>query len=140
MRLSPAAPQGGAYALELEARSPMKSDAPPAVAGSPVWITSPPLAVPVGHLVEITGWARVDETPLGSADPLVIFDSIGGEASAVRLASAPSWTPFRMIRAAPDGAQCRLTIALGGVGKAQVDSLHYRFIPLVTLVPPTALR
>jgi hypothetical protein len=130
VRLSPSAPASGVYSLELEAKPKSESDAPPAVAGSPVWVTSPPLAVPAGHLVEISGWARVDETPIGSADPLVIFDSLGGEESAVRLSTAPSWTPFRLVRAASDGAECRLTIALGGVGQAQVDALRYRFIPL----------
>jgi hypothetical protein len=140
VRLSPLAPQAGAYSLELEAKSKVASTAPPSVPGAPVWITSPPLAVPPGHLVEITGWARVDEIPIGSADPLVIFDSIGGEESEVRVATAPSWTPFRMVRAAPAGAECRLTIALGGVGKAQVDSLRYRLIPLETPAPQTAAR
>jgi hypothetical protein len=130
VRLSPTAPRAGSFSLELEAMSKVESDAPPAVPGAPVWITSPPIAVPPGQLVEISGWARVDETPIGSADALVIFDSIGGEESAVRLATAPSWTPFRMVRAAPEGAECRLTIALGGIGRAHVDSLRYRFIPL----------
>jgi hypothetical protein len=130
VRLSPSAPAAGVYSLELEAKSQLDNEAPPALAAAPVWVTSPPLAVPAGHLVEITGWARVDEVPIGSADPLVIFDSVGGEESSVRLAAAPSWTPFRLVRAASDGAQCRLTIALGGVGKSQVDALRFRFVPL----------
>jgi hypothetical protein len=137
VRLSPSAPASGVYSLELEAKSKLDSVTPPAVAASPVWVTSPPLVVPAGHLLEITGWARVDEIPIGSADPLVIFDSMGGEESAVRLAAAPSWTPFRVVRATSDGAECRLTIALGGVGKAHVDALRYRFI-LLNPVPTAA--
>jgi hypothetical protein len=130
VRLSPTAPAVGAYSLELEARLTFESGVPPAVSGAPVWVTSPPLAIPSGQLVEITGWARVDEVPIGSADPLLIFDSIGGEESAVRLAEAPSWTPFRMVRATSEGGECRLTIALGGVGKAHIDGLRCRYIPL----------
>jgi hypothetical protein len=139
VRLSPTAPASGKFSLELEAKSKVAGFAPPAVPGSPVWITSPPLTVPPGHLVEIAGYARVDEIPIGSADPLEIFDSLGGEGSAVRLSVAPSWTSFHMVRAAPDGGECRLTIALGGVGKAHVDSLRYRFIPMgpsATAAPP----
>jgi hypothetical protein len=135
VRLSPDGPHSGAYCLELAASPGGESSGPPALATPPVWITSPPLVVPAGHLIEITGWARVSEAPLGSSDPLLIFDSIGGEESAVRIATAPSWKRFRLVRAAPAGAECRVTIALGGVGRAAVDSLEYRFIPLPAVGP-----
>ena len=125
--------------MELEVASETHGETPPLPA-TPVWVTSPPLQTPPGHLVEVTGLVRVPEAPLGVADPLVIFDSIGGEESAVRLYSAPSWTAFRMIRAAPTGVECRLTIALGGVGKAHIDSLRYRFIPLHSAASQTAAR
>ncbi len=130
VRLSPEGPYAGQYCLELAAVADHASASPPSLVTPPVWITSPPMSVPPGNLVEITGWARISETPLGSADPLLIFDSIGGEESAVRIATAPTWTRFRLVRAAPPGAELRVTIALGGVGRAAVDSLEYRFIPL----------
>jgi hypothetical protein len=137
IRLSAEAPHQGAYCLELA--TPLASDGvlPAVAAGPQAWVTSPPLAVPPGHLLEITGWVRVPE-PLGTVDPLIIFDSIGGEDSALRFDAAPSWTPFRMVRAVPPGAECRLTIALGAIGRAQVDSLQYRLITLrgATDVPP----
>jgi hypothetical protein len=82
--------------------------------------------------VEISGLARVSNVPIGSPDPLLIFDSIGGEESAVRISSAPSWTPFKMLRAATPGSELRVTVALGGVGRAQIDALSYRFIPQST--------
>jgi len=96
--------------------------------------TSPPLEIPAGQLLEITGVARVADLPLGSVDPLLAFDSLGGEESGIRIRISPSWTAFRLIRAGAPGSQCRLTIALGGAGRAQIDSLRYRLIPL----PPTA--
>jgi hypothetical protein len=129
VRLSPDGPHDGRFCLELEARLSPTSQSPAAFASPPVWITSPPLSVPAGHLVEITGWVRVPERPIGSADPALIFDSIGGEESALRIESGSSWTPFRLVRAAPPGATCRVTVALGGVGRAAVDSLQYRVIP-----------
>ncbi len=130
VRLSPEAPARGNHCLELDVRSAGSQSAPPSLPTPPVWVTSPLIAVPDGHLVEISGVARVGEAPLGSPDPLLIFDSVGGEESAIRVTSAPSWTPFRLIRVAPPGGELRVTIALGGIGRAQVDSLAFRFVPL----------
>jgi hypothetical protein len=130
VRLSPDGPHSGEYCLELEARSSTQVPSTPSLASPPVWVTSPPLIVPAGHVVEIRGWVRVANAPIGSADPLLIFDSIGGEESAVRVAASPSWRQFRLVRAAPAGTKCRVTIALGGVGRASIDSVEYRFVPL----------
>lgn len=96
VRLSPEAPGQGSYCLELQVQSEADGT-PPALAASPVWVTSPPLQTPPGHLIEISGLVRVAEAPLGLADPLVIFDSIGGEEGAIRIESSPAWRPFRMV-------------------------------------------
>jgi hypothetical protein len=130
VRLSPEAPGQGSYCLELQVQSETNGGTPPALPASPVWVTSPPLQTPPGHLIEISGMVRVAEEPLGVADPLVIFDSVGGEEGAIRIDSSPSWRPFRMLRVPTPGAEMRLTIALGGVGRAQVDGLAVRYIPL----------
>jgi len=116
--------------LELQVINESPGGTPPAIPQSPVWVTSPPLQTPPGHLVEISGQVRVAEAPLGLADPLVIFDSIGGEEGAIRVDSSPAWRPFRMVRVPTPGAELRLTIALGGVGRAQVDGIAVRYIPL----------
>ncbi|RIK83385.1 MAG: hypothetical protein DCC67_05970 [Planctomycetota bacterium] len=128
--LSSQAPAEGRYCLDLDVRQTTSAGSPPTLPTPPVWVTSPPVPVPPGHLVEISGVARVPDVPLGSPDGLLVFDSIGGEESAVRISLAPSWTPFRLIRAVPAGAELRLTVALGGVGRAQIDALAYRYIPL----------
>jgi hypothetical protein len=130
IRLSPEAPAGGGYCLELEARQTAAIDTPPAIATPPVWMTSPPVTVPAGHLIEVIGLVRISEAPIGSADPLLIFDSIGGEEAALRFDEARSWTPFRLVRAAGPATECRVTVALGGVGRAQIDGLRYRVVPL----------
>lgn len=137
IRLSPEVPQQGAYCLELAASPETEGKLPTVASGPRAWVTSPPIAVPPGCLLEVTGWARVPE-PLGSVDPLLVFDSIGGEESALRFDAAPSWTPFRFVRAVPPGTRCRLTIALGAAGRAQVDSLQYRFIELTPTVQQVA--
>lgn len=132
IRLSPEAPQQGAYCLELDSQAAEDGALPAVASGARAWVTSPPIAVPPGCLLEVTGWVRVP-SPLGTIDPLVIFDSIGGEESALRFDAAPQWTPFRLVRAVPPGAECRVTIALGAAGRAQVDSLQYRFIPILPM-------
>ena len=129
VRLSTEAPARGVSSIELEARPTTPGGPPPMASTTPVWITSPAMSTAPGHLVEISGLIRIPEIPLGSADPVLVFDSIGGEASALRIDEAPSWTPFRLVRAVPAGAECRVTIALGGAGRVQVDSLAYRLIP-----------
>jgi hypothetical protein len=138
VRLSPSGPHAGRFCLELDARGTHPGPLPPTLAGAPVWITSPPIAVQKGGLIEVVGWVRVDEPPMGSAEPVVIFDSLGGEESGVRIASAPLWTRFRLVRAAPPGGECRVTIALGGVGRVAVDSLGYRVLPLPRSGAPAA--
>jgi hypothetical protein len=130
VRLSPDNPHDGKYSLELTATAEEDVSAPPLLPTAPVWITSPPVPASAGQLVEITGWVRILETPLGAADPVLIFDSLGGEESALRITSAPLWQPFRLVRAVPPGAECRVTVALGGLGRVAVDDVGYRFLPL----------
>ena len=128
VRLSPDAPYRGAYCLELEAR-PADPDAPASVVpASPVWVTSPPVRVRAGDLIEITGQARVPEELLGTVDGLEILDTLGGPELAVHIPSSPSWRPFRMIRAATADADVTVTIALTGLGAAQVDDVALRTI------------
>jgi hypothetical protein len=129
VRLSPVAPAQGVYSLELQVESEIPGTLPP-LSAAPVWVTSPPLQTPPGHLIEITGQVRVPEPPLGVADPLLLFDSVGGEEGALRIESSPEWRPFRLIRAPSPGAELRLTVALGGIGRAQIDGLAVRFIPM----------
>ena len=130
VRLSPEAPGQGSFSLELQVSGETADGTPPPLPASPVWVTSPPLQTPAGHLIEISGLVRVPEAPLGVADPLVIFDSVGGEEGAIRIESSPEWRPFRMLRAPSPGAEMRLTIALGGIGRAQIDGLTVRYIPV----------
>ena len=137
MRLSPTAPHSGAYCLELKARS-LDADAPaPVVPTAPVWVKSRPVRVRAGELVEITGQARVPEELLGSVDGLEIIDTLGGPELATRIKAAPSWQPFRMIRAATADVDVTVTIALTGLGAAQVDDLGIRTLRLSGANPPT---
>ena len=128
VRLSPAAPHSGSYCLELEARSLDASLPVTIVPTAPVWISSAPLEVRSGDLLEITGVARLSEPLVGSVDGLQITDSLGGPDLALRIHEAPSWQPFRLIRAATSDARVSVTIALSGLGKAQVDDIALRVV------------
>lgn len=138
VRLSPQAPHGGAYCLQLEAVPADLESPAPVVASSPVWVSSPAVAVHAGDVVEIIGQARVNEELLGSVDGLQIFDSLGGEELAVRIRSSPSWQPFRLVRAVEADAEVIVTIALTGLGTAQVDDLAFRVLRPAA-APPLAV-
>jgi len=126
VRLSSTAPHSGSYCLELEAKPASESAPLPVVPASPVWISTAPVQVQAGDLVEITGVARVPEPLLGTIDGLQIIDSLGGPDMAIRITHSPSWQPFRVIRAAPTDGQITVSIALSGLGVAQVDDLAIR--------------
>ncbi|MEM8946631.1 MAG: hypothetical protein AAGD11_15770 [Planctomycetota bacterium] len=128
VRLSPAAPHSGTYCLELEARAIDPSAPTTIVPTAPVWISSSPLSVRRGDLLEITGVARVAEPVVGSIDGLQIIDSLGGVDLALRIQDAPTWQPFKLIRAATSDTEVTVTIALSGLGKAQVDDVALRVV------------
>ncbi|MCG8449099.1 MAG: hypothetical protein MI725_05910, partial [Pirellulales bacterium] len=126
VRLSPEAPHRGEFCLELEAL-PLDPNSPPAVVPTaPVWITSKTVPVRAGEVIEITGQARVPKELLGSVDGLKILDSLGGPQLALRIKVSPSWQPFRMVRVATADGEVKVSIALTGIGKAQIDDLALR--------------
>lgn len=130
VRLSATAPRDGMRCLLLEARADRANDRPTITTTPPVWVTSPPISSPQRRLVEVTGWVRAADPLIGQPGELKIFDSVGGEASAVRVRHAPTWQPFRLVRAVPAGTPLRLTFALSGLGAVEVDTLAYRELPL----------
>ncbi|NOY29653.1 MAG: hypothetical protein GXP28_05610 [Planctomycetes bacterium] len=126
VRLSSTAPHSGSYCLELEAKPTNEAAPMPVVPASPVWISTAPVQVQAGDLVEITGVARVPEPLLGTIDGLQLIDSLGGPDMATRIPQTRSWQPFRVIRAVPSDGPITVSIALSGLGRAQIDDLAIR--------------
>jgi hypothetical protein len=126
VRLSPDIPYEGTYCLELEATSNEPTATISVVPTAPVWITSSGMPVKAGDLVEITGVARVPEELIGTIDGLQIIDSLGGPGMATRIRHAPSWQSFRIVRGVPADTQLFVSIALSGLGRAQIDNLSVR--------------
>jgi hypothetical protein len=100
--------------------------APQIVARPLVWITSPPVSVTKGQLLEISGQARVEEPIVGNNEGLEIVDSLGGPELALRVGAAEDWRPFRMIRGVPETSDMTVTFALTGLGTACVDAVTIR--------------
>lgn len=121
--LSPDTPHGGKSSLRLVARAKSKEAEQCVLESPPVWIQSAPIAVEAGQILEITGWVRIDEPIAGSLDGLMIHESLGGEALALRFAERCAWRPFRIVRAADRDGELTLTFALTGLGEAWVDDI-----------------
>jgi hypothetical protein len=141
VELSGQAPREGRYALELSATSTSPGVSPqtiagPWIAGQPlVWITSPPIRVTAGQIVEISGWVRLSQPIAGGIGGLEILDSLGGPELALRVRDASDWQPFRMIRGVTETSETAVTFALTGLGTANVDGVMVR-----ALSPPVAKR
>ncbi|MCA9236709.1 MAG: hypothetical protein KDA44_14640 [Planctomycetales bacterium] len=130
VRLSPEAAHRGQFCLELDARATRPDGVAPATPAVPVWVTSPPISLPANSLLEISGVVRTSQPLLGPDEALLAFDSLGGEQLALRFQRIPSWQPLRMMRLTGAGGETRLTLALDGIGRVQIDSLAYRITPL----------
>jgi hypothetical protein len=144
--LSAVEPYLGQYSLQLSAVAVPAETAPQVVGRRLVWITTPPIHVAKGQVLEISGWVRVPDSIVGSIDGLTIVDSLGGEELALRVRSARDWQPFRMIRGVPASTDLTVTFALTGTGTALVDAVmirplarpNVRRLPSTTDSPPPA--
>jgi hypothetical protein len=135
-QLSPIEAQHGAYCLELNALADAANDRH-AMGSNLVWIISPAIPVDQNEIVEISGWVRV-ERPFADGDGLEIVDSLAGPALALVVRQTAGWQPFRMIRAASEPSQLRLTFSLIGPGAAKIDAVMIRTLrqPIAQRLPP----
>src|SRR5205823_9215339 len=87
-------------------------------------VTSPPVQLPPGSLMRVSGWVKVPKAIEASADGALVFDSAGGEPLGVRLNSATKgWRRFILYRRVPATGVVQVTAALTGVGAAYFDDL-----------------
>jgi hypothetical protein len=132
------APQlgGGVLKLEVRQRAEVGRDGKPVEKSNYplertfLAVESPPVRLPPGTLVRVSGWVKIPEPIKLTADGLLFYDSAGGEPLGVRLLeTGQRWRQFHLYRRVPAGGQISLTVALTGVGAAFVDDL--RIEPLV---------
>jgi hypothetical protein len=95
------------------------------------------MPVSQNQMIEISGWVRVDK-PFPGDEGLEISDSLGGPALSLVVSQTSGWQPFRMIRAATEPTQLRLTFSLTGLGSATVDAVMVRALeqPIARRLPP----
>ena len=110
-------------ALRIRALPIDAETAPSLVETPPVWVTSAPVSLRAGQIVRIAGWVRIDRAIAGSADGLVIFDSLGGYPLALRFERTDGWQPFAMYRVAERAGHMTLSFVLTGLGEAWLDNV-----------------
>ena len=132
----PPGPDLGKGVLKLEVRSKLLKDRD----GKPVpfvqplertflAVDSPPVRLPPGTLVRVSGWVNVPAAITGTADGALLYDDAGGEPLAVRLQQTAGWKQFHLYRRVPTSGQMSVTLALTGIGVAYYDDV--RIEPLV---------
>ncbi|MFO0796383.1 MAG: hypothetical protein U0804_02840 [Gemmataceae bacterium] len=122
----------GKAVLKLEVRQTARTDA----SGKPfqyqmplertfLAVDSPPVRLPPGTLVRVSGWVKVAGGVGGTADGALLYDDAGGEPLGARVLSTNNkWQRFQLYRTVPASGQIGLTAALTGVGVAYYDDLR----------------
>jgi hypothetical protein len=126
--LSPQAAHSGRNGLRLRAVAADPEHKPALVETPPLWITTAPVSVEAGQLLQIQGWLRVVQPITGSVDGLLVIDSLSGEALALRIAKADAWRQFTMYRAAGRSGPMSVTFALSGLGEAWIDDVTIQVV------------
>jgi hypothetical protein len=122
--------------LEVGHRSQDPLLQPWALEGTYLAYNSPPVRLPPGSLVQISGWIQIPGQIQGSPDGALLFDSAGGEPLAVRLIEPTPWKKFTLYRKVPASGMISVTVALTGMGRVYFDDI--RIEPLGTPAVNTA--
>ncbi len=126
--LTPRAAHTGAAGLLLRATPADEKVRPSAVETPPVWVSTAPLVLEAGDLVQIQAWVRIDVPIAASADGLVVLDSHSGEPLAARLHKTAGWQQLTLYRAATRSGPFLVTFALAGLGEASIDDVTMQIV------------
>ena len=129
----------GVLKLEVRRRGDIASDGKPVEQSTRplertfLAVESPPVKLPPGTLVRVSGWIKILGSVTLTADGVLFYDDACGEPLAVRVTDTNNmWKQYHLYRRVPASGQMSLTVAMTGVGTAYFDDL--RIEPLV----PTA--
>ena len=112
----------GAGALHLTAFSTLDTALPGGYEGTLAQLRSPEVRIPKGKAYRIDAMVRT----IGFGDPhqgLLVYDSVGGQATGVLVRGGVDWTPVRLYRHASKEANVRVMFELLGAGEAIVDEV-----------------
>jgi len=122
VELTPHFPREGQHCLRIQTWQP-EGQSPASLLSAPVWITSPVISVKKGDLLRIHGWINIPKRLQHQGDGLVIYDSITGTPLADRFHHTTGWQPFTLFRVASEDGPMHLSIALMGLGEANIDNI-----------------
>lgn len=131
VRLSPDGAHSGKRCLRMRAYATTAAANQSAMESPLVWLNSPPIDVRGDQIVKIEGMVKIPNRIAGSADGVLIFDSLGGAELGYRLLKTEDWQPFVLYRASRKRCPVTITVALTGLGEV--------FIDRVVLTPVVAL-
>ena len=87
-------------------------------------VNSPPVRLPPGSWVRISGWVKLPGQIRATADGALFYDTTAGEAYAVRLTDKTEWKQFHLYRKVPASGEVRVRMALTGFGTAYFDDIR----------------
>ncbi|MGL4943551.1 MAG: hypothetical protein ACRC46_10215 [Thermoguttaceae bacterium] len=134
-QIVPRAAHSGRGGVELLVHETEPKSMPALFETAPMWITSPPVPVRLGEVLCISFWANIPEPLHGTQDGLIVMDTLGGEALAVRVGATNGWQEFAVYRVPPFNGHCKLIIAVGGGGRVWIDDIAITGVSYLT--PPT---
>jgi hypothetical protein len=124
VELSSEGPYRGNSSLRLTVLPEGDSDPPVAFENPPLKIVSAPVPVRRGQLIRWYGWIRIPRPIDSSPDGFKIYDSVSGEALALRWYATDGWEPFIAYRAAVRDGPVALTFELTGSGEVLIDDVE----------------
>jgi hypothetical protein len=131
----PHLPAVGKQCLMLQIKPKHPDAVPQALERTFLAVNSPPVRLPPGTLVKISGWIRIPAPLTATADGALLYDSAGGEPLAFRARAATPWTRVVLYRRVPPSGMLNVTLALTGLGAAYFDDIK---IEPLQAAPPTA--
>lgn len=117
-------PAEGKQCLKLMITPQFPQNPPRALERTFLAVTSPPVRLPPGTPVRVSGWVRIPADLGGSVDGALLYDSAAGEPLGIRLTGATGWKKYTLYRVVPDSGVIQVTLALTGMGAAYFDDIR----------------
>jgi hypothetical protein len=136
VELSPLAAHAGTRGLRLLVDNTEGETKPAVIETPPISITTPPLSVLAGQILCIHGWVHVPKPLQGNRDGLMLYDSLGGEALALRISKTNGWQRFFMYRAVPQSGVMTVQMAHAGLGEVRLDDMAVQVLEPLAVPPP----
>jgi len=122
----------------LSAKDDKAQPAPGALERTYLAVNSPAVRFQPGTWVRISGWIRLANPSVSSADGVLMFDNAGGEGMGVRLSDSEYWKRYHVYRKVPPSGVIWLTIAQTGLGTVYCDDFQIQPLEKGDLPPTTA--